>query len=216
MSTPDRTPEQPDPDTRQGPQSPQSPQSPLENEGWGTTDPANPFTEETRTLPWFRRPATLIGGAAVAVVVIVGLVIALVVTGKDAGSTEAGSTAATATSSAAAFSGANDELTYTDRQFLRGISPSIRRYATDEELLDQADYICSKLESSSRSEIQTALIDTGQQLAAWQGIDGPESKGLGEYTFSQELAGDAAKFMFDAEEAFCPGAFPDASTDLLS
>jgi len=30
------------------------------------------------------------------------------------------------------------------------------------------------------------------------------------------LAGDAAKFMFGAEEAFCPGAFPDASTDLLS
>lgn len=87
MSTPDRTPEQPEPYT------PQGPQSPLENEGWGTSDPANPFTEETRTVPWFRRPATLIGGAAVAVVVIVGLVIALLVTGKDAGSTEAGSTA---------------------------------------------------------------------------------------------------------------------------
>ena len=210
MSTPDRTSEQPEPDTRQGPQ------NPLENEGWGTADPTNPFSEEVRTVPWFRRPATLIGSAAVTVVVIVGLVIALVVTGKDAESTEAGSTAATTSSSAPAFSDASAEPTYTDRQFLRGISPSLRRYATDEELLDQADYICSKLESSSKSGIQTALIDTGQQLAAWQGTDGPESKGLGEYTFSQELAGDAAKFMFDAEEAFCPGALPDASTDLLS
>ncbi|MGP4997839.1 hypothetical protein ACTXJM_08905 [Corynebacterium variabile] len=130
MSTPNRTPEQPEPYTRQ------SPQSPLENEGWGTAEPTNPFTEEDRTVPWFRRTATLIGSAAVTVVVIVGLVIALVVTGKDAESTEAGSTAATTSSSALAFSDASDEPTYTDRQFPRGISPSLQRYATDEELLD--------------------------------------------------------------------------------
>ncbi len=209
MSTSDRTPEQPEPDARQ------ELQSPLENEGWGPTELANPFTEEDRTVPWFRRPATLTGGAAVAVVVIVGLVIALVVTGKDADSAEAGSTAATTTGSAAAVNDTT-ELTYADRQFLRGISPSIRRNATDKELLDQADYICSKLESSSKSEIQSALIDTGQQLAAWQGIDGPENKGLGEYSLSQELAGDAAKLMFDAEEAFCPGAFPDTASDMIS
>lgn len=113
--------------------------------------------------------------------------IALVVTGKDAESTEAGSTTATTTSSAPAFRDASDELSYADRKFLRGISPLIKRNATDEELLDQADFVCSKLESSSKSEIQTALIATVTQVAAWQG-----------------------------EEAFYPGTFPDASTDLLS
>lgn len=148
MSTPDQTPEQPEPYTRQ------SPQSPLENEGWGTSDPANPFTEETRTVPWFRRPATLIGGAAVAVVVIVGLVIALLVTGKDAGSTEAGSTAATATSSAAAFSDAHDELTYTDRRFLGG----------------------SALPSDDMPQTRSFSIRLTTSVASWNRAVGPRSR----------------------------------------
>lgn len=208
MSTPDRTPEQPEPDTRQGPQ------TPLEKEGWGTTEPANPFTEEARTIPWFRRPATLIGGAAVAVVVIVGLVIALVATGKDADSTEAGSAAATTTSSAAAFSDASDELTYADQQFLRGISPSIRRYATDEELLDQADYICTSL-NGTQTDQQLAMLMTAMDVAEWASIEAPQIEGDG-YTLDEELLNLTVNFMTKSESAYCPGSWPNASSDLLS
>lgn len=211
MSTPDRTPEQLEPDTRQGPQ---SPQNPLENEGWGRTDPANPFTEEVRTVPWFRRPATLIGSAAVAVVVIVGLVIALVVTGKDADSTEAGSTAATTSSSAPAFSDASDEPTYADRQFLRGISPSLRRYATDEELLDQADYICTSL-NGTQTDQQLAMLMTAMDVADWASMEAPQTQGDG-YTLDEELLTLTVNFMTKSESAFCPGSWPDAAIDALS
>lgn len=105
MSTPDRTAEQPEPYTRQ------SPQCLLENEGWGTTYPANPFTEETRTVPWFRRPATLIGGAAVAVVVIVGLVIALVVTMNDGSDERSSATTAPAVTTTVASSAVDSDYT---------------------------------------------------------------------------------------------------------
>lgn len=206
MTMPDRAPDQSDPQTGT------EPRTSLESEGWGAAEPPNPFAGEQAATPWFRRPAPLIGGAMVAVVVIVGLVVALVVTVNGGDSSDSAAASTTTTSSSAT---ADDELTYADREFLRGISPLIKRNATDEELLDQADFVCSKLESSSKSEIQTALIVTATQVAAWKGEPAPTHEGTS-YSFPEELATDAMRFMLDAEGAFCPGAFPDTASDMLS
>ena len=209
MSTPDRTPEQQEPDTRQ------RPQNPLENEGWGTTDPANPFTEEVRTVPWFRRPAMLIGSAAVAVVV-VGLVIALVVTGKDAESTEAGSTSAMATTTPRETASVVDS-TYpaaTDSQFLASVDPLLRLYTDDDDLFTAAAVVCNTPKLTSKETGKFAIIVTAQQIAKWKGIEGPTEESS-TFSMAQSLADDSAEFVLDAEAAYCPGEVNDGSSELM-
>ncbi|AGP30719.1 hypothetical protein A606_05360 [Corynebacterium terpenotabidum Y-11] len=139
-----------------------------------------------------------------AVVIVIGLVIAGVAANEDGTASDA-EDRPTGTTSAA-----SGELTYAETQFLRGVSPLVKRYATDEEILRQADYICSELESGDTSDIQTALVVTATQWATWTGGEAPTRDGSS-YSFSEELATDALGFMLDTEDAFCPGAFPDLS-----
>ncbi|MFZ2275137.1 hypothetical protein ACTXK0_07965 [Corynebacterium variabile] len=160
MSTPDRTPEQPEPYT------PQGPQSPLENEGWGTTDPANPFTEETRTVPWFRRPATLIGGAAVAVVVIVGLVIALVVTMNDGSDERSSATTATAVTTTVASSAVDSDYTAeTDAMYLGTVDPALSLLASDDDLFAAAAAVCLTPTLGTNETGESAVITAARQIA---------------------------------------------------
>jgi hypothetical protein len=209
MSTPDRTPEQPEPDTRQGPQ------NQLVNEGWGTTAPGNPFTEGARTVPWFRRPGTLIGSATVAVVVIVGLVIALVVTMNDGSTETATPTTAPAVTTTVAPSQVNSDYTAeTDAMFLGTVNPVLRLYASDDDLFIAGAAVCMIPTFGTSETGKLAIITTAQQIAKWKGLDIPTTEGSS-VSMPQSLADDAAELVVAAEAAYCPGEVNDGSSDLL-
>lgn len=188
------------------------PQTALEQEGWGTPDPAGPTPEVTTTAPapWFRRPAPLITGAG-AVIIIVALVIALVVVSRGGDADDTAAAAAPSTTVATVPVG--DQLTSTDLSFLRGISPLMRRSATDRELLEQADYICTSL-NGTQTDQQLAVMMTAMDVADWTGMEPPQVKGEG-YTLDMELANLTVNFMKKAEAAYCPNSWPSGGTGSL-
>ncbi|MGO1948530.1 MAG: hypothetical protein ACTH1D_02795 [Mycobacteriaceae bacterium] len=187
------------------------------DQSWGDPghDPDEPLTDAPAGS-WFRRPRVLLCSIAVLVVVVVGLVAALVLTGQDGEDATVADTAqssATITTTEAPSAVTSGYSAADDAAFLRNVDPLLRLYADDNDLFAAAAIVCHTPKVTSKETGKVAIIFTAREIARWKGIDGPTEEDS-TYSMPQSLADDAANFAVTAEAAYCPGEVSDGSTGL--